>query len=253
MANRTLFLERMTRPQVEAALADGYTTVVVPCGAVEQHGPHLPLFVDAEIGTRLGAEVARRLGKTVVAPTIRVGCSEHHMDFSGTLTLRHSTFKAVCLDYCTSLARHGFQRILMLPSHGGNFKPLADSLDELNEAVGDGSVVEAFTDLIAVVNVWKNLVEAEVGLGDRIGGHADIGESAIMLCLHPELVDQDSADVGFTSELTQDLVERIMLEGMKSVTPNGILGDARGMSREIGEKLIFATSDMIAGVFQQVS
>jgi creatinine amidohydrolase len=251
MPHRAIFLERMTRPQVEAALAEGFTTVVVPCGAVEQHGPHLPLFVDAEIGTRLGAEVARRLGKTVVAPTIRVGCSEHHMDFSGTLTLRHSTFKTVCLDYCTSLARHGFTRILMLPSHGGNFKPLADALDELNGAVGEGCTVDAFTDLIAVVTLWKDVVEAEVGLGDRVGGHADIGESAIMLCLHPELVDQDAADLGFTSELTQDLVERIMSEGMKSVTPNGILGDARGMSEEIGEKLIAATSDMIADTLRR--
>jgi len=253
MPERPIFLERMTRPQVEAALDEGFTTAIVPCGAVEQHGPHLPLFVDAEIGTRLGAEVALRLGKTLVAPTIRVGCSQHHMDFPGTLTLQHSTFKAVCFDYCTSLAHHGFKRLLMLPSHGGNFKPLADALDDLNDAVGDDCIVEAFTDLIAVVNVWKDLGESEVGLGDRVGGHADIGESAIMLCLHPDLVDHDAADVGFSSELTQDLVERIMREGMKSVTPNGILGDARGMTEEIGERLIAATSDMIADQFRQTA
>jgi len=252
MPKRSLFLERMTRPQVEAAIADGFTAVVVPCGAVEQHGPHLPLFVDAEIGTRLGAEVARRLGNTVVAPTIRVGCSEHHMDFAGSLTLRESTFKAVCFDYCTSLARHGFRRILLLPSHGGNFKPIADSLEELNDAVGEGCTVEAFTDLIAIVNLWRELVESEIGLGNRVGGHADIAESSIILCLHPELVEQNAADAGFPSELTQDLVERIMQEGMKSVTPNGILGDARGMTKEIGEKLISATSDMIADRFRQI-
>jgi creatinine amidohydrolase len=227
-------------------MADGFTTVVIPCGAVEQHGPHLPLFVDAEIGTRLGAELARRLGLTLVAPTIRVGCSEHHMDFAGSLTLRHSTFIAVCLDYCTSLARHGFKRILLVPSHGGNFKPIAESLESLNDAVGDNCSVEAFTDLIAIVNVWKDLVDSEIGLGDRVGGHADIAESSLMLCLHPELVDLEAADVGFTSQLTEDLVERIMSEGMKSVTPNGILGDARGMSRQIGERLIEATADMIA-------
>lgn len=246
MPDRTIFLERMTRPQVEAALAEGFTTVVVPCGAVEQHGPHLPLFVDAEIGTRLGAEVARRLGKTVVAPTVRIGCSEHHMSFAGTLTLRESTFKAVCLDYCASLVRHGFERILLLPSHGGNFKPLGDVVDEANVTVGDHCTVEAFTDLLAIVTVWKETIDSMCGLGDRVGGHADIGESSMMLALHPGLVDEAAAEAGLVGDLSQDLVERIMREGMKSITPNGILGDARGMSKEIGERLISATSDMIA-------
>lgn len=253
MTDRELFLERMTRPQVEAALSDGFRTVVVPCGAVEQHGPHLPLFVDAEIGTRLGFEVARRLEKTLVAPTIRVGCSEHHMDFTGTLTLRHSTFKAVCMDYCASLARHGFTRILLLPSHGGNFKPLAEVVDEIADAVNTACRVEAFTDLIAIVRVWTETVNSLCGLGDRIGGHADIGESSIMLCLHPDLVNQDAAEAGFLEELTPDFVERIMREGMRSITPNGILGDARGMSTEIGDRLIKATTDMIVEHFQQSS
>ena len=71
-------------------------------------------------------------------PTIRVGCSEHHMSFSGTISLREVTFRAVCRDYCVSLSRHGFTRICMLPSHGGNFKPLENMLEELNSAVGEG-------------------------------------------------------------------------------------------------------------------
>jgi len=253
MADRELYLERMTRPQVETALSEGFRTVVVPCGAVEQHGPHLPLFVDAEIGTRLGLEVAHRLGNTLIAPTIRVGCSEHHMDFVGTLTLRHSTFKAVCLDYCASLARHGFTRILLLPSHGGNFKPLAEVVEEIADAVNTACRVEAFTDLIAIVRVWTDTVDSMCGLGDRIGGHADIGESSMMLSLHPDLVNQDAAEAGFLEELTEDFVERIMREGMRSITPNGILGDARGMSAEIGDRLIDATSDLIADHFQQAS
>jgi creatinine amidohydrolase len=252
MADHSIFLERMTRPQVEAALADGFTAVVVPCGAVEQHGPHLPLFVDAEIGTRLGAEVARRLGNAVVAPTIRVGCSEHHMDFAGSLTLRHSTFKAVCIDYCTSLARHGFTRILLLPSHGGNFQPVAEVVGEIKETIGNECQVGAFTDMIALVKVWRDEVESMSGLGDRVGGHADIAESSVMLCLHPDLVNQGAAEAGFAAELSQDLVDRILRDGMGSVTPNGILGDARGMSSEIGERLIAATADLITLHFQEL-
>jgi len=242
--------EKLTWPEINQAIELGQVCVL-PCGAIEQHGPHLPLFVDAEIGTRLGAEVARRLGKAVVAPTVRVGCSEHHMSFAGTLTLKESTFKAVCTDYCTSLARHGFKRIILLPSHGGNFKPLEEVLAEINVAVGSGCSVQAFTDLMEIVTVWKQTSDSICGLGDRVGGHADIAESSIMLALHPGLVDEAAADTGLVGELSQDLVERIMSDGMKSVTPNGILGDARGMSKELGERLIRATSDMIADRFRQ--
>src|ERR1041385_9237549 len=102
-------LEHMTSPEVRAALDAGYTTAIFAAGAVEQHGPHLPLFMDAEHGSKLAEEVARSLGNALVAPTIRVGCSEHHMRFAGSLTLRIKTFEAICLDYCTSLARHGFR------------------------------------------------------------------------------------------------------------------------------------------------
>jgi creatinine amidohydrolase len=80
---RDLLLERLTSPEVRAAIDAGYTTVVVACGAVEQHGPHLPLCMDAEHGAALAEEVARRLGDALVAPPIRIGCSEHHMRFAG--------------------------------------------------------------------------------------------------------------------------------------------------------------------------
>ena len=112
-----LFLEHLAWPDVAKALEEGYTTVVVPVGAVEQHGPHLPLCVDAERGTRLGLEIAKRLRHALVAPTIRVGCSEHHMAFPGTLSLRESTLRAVCSDYCASLSKHGFTKICLVPSH----------------------------------------------------------------------------------------------------------------------------------------
>jgi creatinine amidohydrolase len=171
------------------------------------------------------------------------------MDFAGTLTLRESTFQAVCHDYCTSLARHGFTRICLLPSHGGNFKPIADALDDLNKAVGPASHVSAFTDLVAIVKVWRQIIDSLSGLGERVGGHADIAESSVMLCLHPQLVQQDLAEAGFQAELTEDLVKRIMQDGMSSVTPNGILGDARGMSEEIGTKCLIATADLMAEHF----
>lgn len=243
-------LERMRSSQVAAALEAGYTTAVVPCGSVEQHGPHLPLFVDAEHGVRLGEEVARRLGNALVAPTIRVGCSEHHMSFTGTVSLSVETFAAVCSDYCTSLDRHGFRRICFLPSHGGNFQPLADMLEDLNASVSPGCTVVAFTDLVGVIECWKRAVEEEAGLGERVGGHADIAESSIMLALHPDLVREDLAVEGFLPALEDEVIDRIIRDGFKSVTPTGVLGDARGMSRKIGERCIDELADLMAEAFR---
>ncbi len=243
-----LFLERLRWPEVEQALRDGWTTVVIPCGAVEQHGPHLPLFMDAEHGTRLGQEVALRLGRTLVAPTIRVGCSEHHMGFPGTISLEKATFQAVCRDYCSSLARHGFRKLCLLPTHGGNFEPLAEVLPQIDSAVGPECSVVAYTDLTGIIELWTRVVEAEAGLGKNVGGHADIAESSIMLQLHPELVRRDEAREGYHPE-SEEAIQRIIRDGLKSVTPNGILGDARGMSEAIGVKCIAALADVVAKVF----
>ncbi|MDX1394904.1 MAG: creatininase family protein [Gemmatimonadota bacterium] len=246
-------LEHMTSPEVAAALAAGYTKAIVPAGAVEQHGPHLPMFMDAAHGDRLGVEVARRLGGALVAPTIRVGCSEHHMAFTGTLTLERDTFLAVCGDYAASLARHGFTRVCFVPTHGGNFAPLRDGLDRLNEAAGDACSVEAYTDLMEVIDTWRDVAEREAGFGERVGGHADLAETSVMLALHPELVREELATAGYSPDpdpaAREALVERIIAEGFATVTPNGILGDARGGTAELGEKLIAALADVVAAAF----
>ena len=247
----TLFLEEMTWPDVEAALADGYTSVVVAAGAIEQHGRHLPLLVDAVRGDRLALEVARRLGRSLVGPTIRVGCSEHHMGFPGTISLRGDTLKAVCLDYVTSLARHGFRTVYLVPSHGGNFAPLATILEELRAAGAPECKVHAYTDLLEFVGLWEGAVqEVAPDLTRGVGGHADIAESSEMLCIRPDLVRKRLAEAGYVGGFDAALAERIFGEGLRAVTSNGVLGDPRGMSREIGERCIARAADGIAAALR---
>ena len=248
----SLLLEHHTWPEVELSITRGTTGVVVPVGAIEQHGPHLPLCVDAELGTALGVRVARNLGDALVGPTIRVGCSEHHMGFAGTVSIRPETLSAICHDYVVSLVRHGFTRIYFVPSHGGNFKPLAEMLPDLEAAaaaIDPEARVSAYTDLLGLVSVWKWVVEEEVGLGGNVGGHADIAEASEMLFLHPELVRVGRAEPGLMGELDQSLVDRVFERGLRSVTANGILGDPRGMDAELGSTLLDATARVIAKVF----
>ena len=249
----TLFLEEMTWPEVETALADGYTSVVVAVGAIEQHGRHLPLLVDAARGDRLALKVARRLGRSLVGPTIRVGCSEHHMGFPGTLSLRGDTLKAVCLDYVTSLARHGFRTVYLVPSHGGNFAPLATMLEELRAAAAPDCEVRAYTDLMEFVGLWEGAVrEVAPELARRVGGHADIAESSEMLCIRPDLVREELAEAGYVGGFDAALAERIFGEGLRAVTSNGVLGDPRGMSREIGERCIGRAAEGVVAAFKAV-
>jgi creatinine amidohydrolase len=119
MANGGGFLlAEMTSAQVRAAVAAGRATIVLPFGAVEQHGPHLPLDTDSVLGDQLGALLARRLA-ALCAPILRIGCSAHHLSFAGTLSLRPETLRMIVLDVVDSLAQHGFRRIVLLPTHGG--------------------------------------------------------------------------------------------------------------------------------------
>ena len=248
--NPTLELERMTWPEVRAALDAGRTTVVFACGAVEQHGPHLPLFTDAEHGSELSRRVAIALGDALVAPTVRVGCSEHHMAFPGTISLEESTFAAVLRDYVRSLARHGFRRICVIPSHGGNFAPVARALPVLREAAGEHAHVVAFTDLAAVIDAWVG-VAGELGIAERVVGHADVAESSVMLALHPDLVHTEAAEAGHPGPLTPELAQRLFTHGMRAIAPNGILGDARGLSAELGERCIAELVAVLVAYFRR--
>ena len=251
MTGPGLEIERLRSPEVAAALERGFRTVVFSCGAVEQHGPHLPMFMDAEHGTRLAVAVAERLGRALVGPTIRVGCSEHHMAFPGSMSVRPQTLEALCTDYCRSFARHGFERVCIIPSHGGNFAPLTEMLPRLRDAVGPSCRVDVFQDLVTVITAWRKTVERVVpGLGERVGGHADIAETSLMLAFHPDLVRMDLAEEGFHPEMDGSVFDRIIREGFRSVTPNGILGDARGSSAAIGEAALADLADVVAEFFR---
>lgn len=249
--SETILLEEMTWPEVKEAIQEGRTTVVVAVGAVEQHGPHLPLMVDAARGDRLALEVARRLDSALVAPTIRVGCSEHHMAFPGTISLRRNTLEAICLDYAVSLSRHGFERVCFVPSHGGNFGPLAEMLPDLRAAVAPGCRVDAYTDLLGFMELWQSAVRDEApDLVERVGGHADLAETSEMLCIRQDLVREERAERGHVQPFDAELADRIFNEGFRSVTPNGVLGDARGATKAIGEACIAAAAEGIVAALE---
>ena len=136
----TVKLAERTWPEVEAAIEDGTRTAVVAVGSVEQHGPHLPLIMDTLAGDELSRRIAERLGDALAAPTIRPGCSGHHMDFPGTITIPAEVLMDLIRSYCRSLDEHGFEHLVLVPTHGGNFAPVNTVAPEIARAI-DANVI----------------------------------------------------------------------------------------------------------------
>ena len=226
-----LELDRLTWPEVRSELQAGRDTVVVAFGATEQHGPHMPLATDALIGDHMARAVAERLD-AFVAPTVRVGCSEHHLDFPGTLSLSQATFGAIVTDLVRSLERGGFRRVVLLPTHGGNFAPLAAAIAEL-----EGSVsieVRALTDLGALFAIAQRAAE-EYGVPLGEGGlHAGEWETSMLMAIHPDLVRRERFEPGYTGD-PQSAIAAMFEGGVSSIAANGVVGDPARASAEHGE------------------
>lgn len=238
-------LADLTWPEIGAALAAGWGTVVAAAGSIEQHGPHLPLLTDTLIGEGLIAETVARLDRTLQGPTIPFGCSEHHMAFAGTITLEQESFKAVVKDYAASLARHGFGLVAFIPSHGGNFAPLREAVAELGGRIGTTRVV-ALDDLNGFLEViYASQLPFDVTPA-RAGAHAGNAETALVLELRPDLTLMERAEVGYVGDFGPEAQALVFREGMPALTANGILGDARGADAERGRACLDALADFLA-------
>ena len=234
-----VFLERLAWPEIEAAIRSGMRTAVVCAASSEQHGPHLPEATDALLGEAYAEGLARRLGDALVAPVIRPGCSEHHMAFAGSLTISGELLMDLLDAYLDSLRRHGFERFVVMSSHGGNFPVLAEW--EQSRRPGDTTVLTDF-------KVFEAGFEAirRFGREDRAGPHAEVLETSMMLHLHPELVHMERAEPGFTGEME---LGGLLEKGMRALSANGVIGDPVGATAEMGAAVLDA---IVERLYQEV-
>jgi creatinine amidohydrolase len=228
---KELSLGRLTWPEVDARLANGFDTVLVVLGATEQHGPHLTVATDGIIGETIAYRVAGELGGTLVAPLMPVGCSDEHQEFAGTISLRHETLAAFIVDVCKSLGRQGFRWIAVLSWHGGNDAALGLAETTLKEVASFHCWCQQ--QLEPGLAASRGAAEA-VGIDPaRAGAHAGHGETSLMLAISPDQVRTDRLEPGFTGDIT-DVWPVLTTEGLRPVTPTGILGDPRGASGNDG-------------------
>ncbi|WP_205124343.1 creatininase family protein [Tsukamurella asaccharolytica] len=235
MSNR---LASMTSAEAGSAAA-GDPVVLLAAGALEQHGPAMPLGTDTIRAEAVTARVADDLGDAVVVgPTIPVGVSPHHRGFPGTMTLSTTTFAAVLTEYVGSLAHHGFRRFLVVNGHGGNNAVLGTTAQDL---LGTHPDVE-----LAWVGVSALAKDAVARLGvSEVHGHCGESETAQMLHVAPDLVRSELLEPGTTTLAQMEPVARLsrtpgfnLALAWERLTPNGVLGDPTRVSAEDGRRII---------------
>jgi creatinine amidohydrolase len=170
---------------------DKNVPVVCPLGSLEQHGHHLPLFVDSMQVSEVARLAEQRLGdRALFLPTQWLGCSEHHLDFPGTVSVPASLYSDMVKSMARCVLRAGFKRIFFLNGHGGNEVPGAQALTEY---VGEND--EADDALLAFASWWhvgQKAIEPEKhGLTTPFISHACEYETSMMLAIRPDLVRQD--------------------------------------------------------------
>ena len=239
-------LNELSWPEVRAAIDAGRRTVIAAAGSTEQHGPHLPLQTDTLLGTFLVSAIVERLPGAFQGPTIPFGVSDHHMPFAGTITLDKATFKEVIRQYAASLAAHGFEHIVIVPSHGGNFGPLKELDEETGGWIGGARLI-AFHDLMRFMEPMNAVAAADRISPQVAGAHAGEAETSMVLAAREGLVQMDYAEAGYVGDFGEDAARTVFARGMPALTSNGILGDARPADAERGLRYRDAMADFLAG------
>ena len=240
------YWERLTSPAI-AALDRGIP-LVLPLGATEQHGPHLPLATDRLIAEHFATRADEQLAADVlILPAVSVGCSEHHRDFAGTLSVRHETFLRQVEDIAGCGLDHGFGSLLLLNAHGGNEGITQVALERLGARWPGRQIVRT--------SWWRVAADALARIsttGPGGVGHACELETSLMLLVAPHLVHLDAAPPR-TNTPAYDWDTADMLRSSRAtlyrpfgdVAASGVFGEPRAASREKGEAISREVTDQL--------
>jgi creatinine amidohydrolase len=224
-------------PDLSDLAAKGVGEVgLVPVGATEQHGPHLPTGTDTIIATALAERASARTGAPVL-PAIPVACSYGHgTQLPGTLSLTPELLALVARQYAEWAATSGLNRLLFVNAHFGNSAALGVATDHLRLFRPDL--------LAGVLNWWTlddEVAREAVVDGDDV--HAHRAETSVMLAVAPDLVRLDRVSGADDPDRTEGLVFRYTVPALST---NGVTGRPSEASLELGERLVERTVTAIA-------
>ncbi|MFF9277876.1 mycofactocin biosynthesis peptidyl-dipeptidase MftE [Streptomyces griseosporeus] len=202
-------------------------TVLLPLGSCEQHGPHLPLDTDTTVACVVASRAAQRLraeADVLVAPCQPYGASGEHEGFPGTVSVGHDALRLLVTEIGRSMLRWA-GRLLVVNGHGGNLRSLADAVAGLRSESRD-------------VAWWPCLPPGS----DAHAGHT---ETSMMLRLRSSAVRRERAVAGPTDPVHL-LMDRLVTESVRGVSPSGVLGDPAGARASEGERLVDGMADRLA-------
>lgn len=190
--------------------------LLIPTGSTEQHGPHLPFDTDTIIASEVAHRAAERLlDPVIVAPSLAYGASGEHQGFPGTMSIGTDALQVVILEIARS-ARSWARRLVVINAHGGNVPALIAVTRQLRAEGHDAA--------------WLPCQS------ENTDAHAGFDETSLMLRLRPRDVGL-ARPVGNTAAVST-LLPSLRSEGVIGVSPNGVLGDARGSTAAHGELLL---------------
>jgi creatinine amidohydrolase len=243
MAIQEVEFRRLRADELRArAAADAIA--IVPFGAIEQHGPHLPVEVDSLLGHEVALRTARKMlsrgEPVVVLPMVWTGISEHHMSFGGTITVDLPTYAALAENICRSLVRHGFRRLVLLNGHGGNDNALRSITDDLTPKLGVPII--QFTYWGPTQPVISAVLDTQSALL-----HACEAETSMTMFLRPELVARERIP---PQSQAMDYVQPgpYRWRTLGAVSESGVIGNPAAATPEKGERLLDVISTRLSDI-----
>ncbi len=215
-----LRLDEHTSPSIGAS---SFSTLLIPLGATEQHGPHLPIGTDTTIATAWAEAAAARVIGVLVAPTLPYGSSGEHQAFAGTLSIGNEALLLVLIELVRSAA-DDYERVVFVSGHAGNQSTLQKAVTQLRREGHDA-----------------DFVVPHVPGADAHAGHT---ETSLMAHLDPESVDMRAAVVGSIAPLSA-IIDQLRAGGVVAVSPNGVLGDPTTADARIGAEVF---EQLVAGL-----
>lgn len=239
------FFPYLTWPEIAAMPQREQVVIVQPAGAIEQHGPHLPLIVDAAISMGVLGKALESLESEIpvyALPCLYYGKSNEHCHFPGTITLSAQTLLAVLMEVADSLYQAGFRKLVFMNGHGGQPQIMEIAARDIHQKYPDFLVFPLFTWRVPHVAA-ELLTKRELASGI----HAGDAETSLMLSLLPEQVKMERAVREYPPELPADSL--LSLEGQlpfawltDELSQSGVIGDGTTATREKGDRLLDSLS-----------
>jgi len=241
---------RMTAPALRKLAEREGALAVLPIGALEQHGSHLPVITDTASAYAVAVRAARLVAGEVpvaVLPGLWLGMSEHHLPYGATISVDYATLVAMLRSIVRSLAAIGFKRLLILNGHGGNIPPLAVATREI--------AVEFDFPVVAAVP-WDMAPEEMSQIfesGQKGVMHACEGETSVMMAITPDTVLTGNFELAYRNNQKWPRMPSGVTRFHSFAEPEqsfGVLGDPRSATAEKGERFLALQAREVARLMQ---